>query len=81
MIILDEDTNKSLNNITILLTKNETMQMIGYLEELLLNTEQNEHYHLNNDNFTKEITMSLYDKNGCIENFNDKYKKIILADD
>lgn len=81
MIIFDETTNKSLENITLLLTKSEARQMVGYLEELLLNTEQIEHYHLNNDNFSKEITIACYDKKQCIDNFADKYKNLILLDD
>ena len=80
MIILDENTNISLINITILLTKNEATQMIGYLEELLSNTEQNVHYHLNNDNFSKEITIALYDKQNNSNNFAEKYKKLIFTE-
>jgi len=34
MKILDENTNKSLNNVTILLRKAELIQLIGYLEKL-----------------------------------------------
>jgi len=33
MVIVDEGTNKSLDNITILLNVDEASQMIGYLEE------------------------------------------------
>ena len=76
MIVLDEITNNSLSNITILLQKNEAIQMIGYLEDLLSNATQNEHCHLNNDNYSKEITIALYDKKR-LEGFEDKYKELI----
>ena len=80
MKILDETTNKSLSNITILFERNEVIQLIGYLEQLL-NSTDDEHYHLNNDDYSKEITMALYDKNGCLEHFAERYKKLILLDD
>ena len=80
MIIFDETSNKSLDNITLLLTKNEATQMIGYLEDLLLNTEKNEHYHLNNDSYSKEITIAFYNKVGCLDNFSSKYKNLILSE-
>jgi len=81
MIIVDETTSKSLSNATILLTEKETTQMIGYLEELLSNKKQNEHYHLNNDNFSKEITIALYDKTKNVDIFSEKYKTLILTED
>ena len=81
MIVFDETTDKNLVNTTILLTKNEAIQLMGYLEDLLSNTEQNEHYHLNNDNFSKEITIALYDKKGNLDSFATKYKTLILTDE
>ena len=81
MIILDEATNKNLTNITILLTRNEASQMIGCLEDLLSEAGQNTHYHLNNDSYSKEITIASYDKIGCLDNFSEKYKKLISADE
>ena len=80
MKILDEETNKSLSNITILLQRNELNQLIGYLEELSLSVTKNEHYHLNNDDYTKEITIALYDQQGEIDHFSEKYRKLILSD-
>ena len=80
MIILDENTNNSLTDITILFSKNEANQLIGYLEELLSDTGKNVHYHLNNDNYSKEITIALYEKNGCLDGFAEKYKKLILLE-
>jgi len=81
MIIIDESTNNNLTNITILLAKNEIIQMIGYLKELLLNEENSTHYHLNNDNYSKEITLASYEKNGCLDNFSEKHKNLILSEE
>ena len=69
MIILNEDTYASLANITVLLKRSEASQMISYLEELLLNNKQNKHFHLNNENYSKEITLALYDYPEDIEGF------------
>jgi len=80
MIILDELTNKNLANVTILLTKSEATQMLGYLENLLSDLGQNAHFHLNSDCFTKEITLARYEKDECLDRFADKYKKQILLD-
>ena len=80
MIIVDEENNKSLSNIIILLEANEVKQMIGYLEELLSSVTKNEHYHLNNDNYSKEIKVALYDKNGSFDHFSEECKKLILLE-
>ena len=77
MIIIDENSNQSLDNISLLFTRSEALQMLGYLEELLQRTEQNEHYHLNSDDYSKEITVLLYDRNVSKDCLADKYKKLI----
>ncbi|MDL2220450.1 hypothetical protein LJC55_02155 [Eubacteriales bacterium OttesenSCG-928-N14] len=81
MIIFDEDRDILIENITILLKKEEADQLIYCLKELLSNTEKNGHYHLNNDNYSKEITVALYDKEKDLNNFAYKYQKAILEDD
>ena len=81
MKIFDEVANKSLSNITILLKRNEIIQLIGYLEELSSNATENQHYHLNDDTYFKEITIAVYDKNGKLDHFAEKYRKLILSDD
>jgi len=64
-----------------LFSKSEATQLIGYLEDLLSGTGQYAHYHLNNSNYSKEITIALYDKNGCLDNFAKKYKELILSEE
>lgn len=61
MYILDEESNKSLENITLILTKSEIQQLIGYGKQLIENSPSSEHYHLSNENYQKEITICLYD--------------------
>ena len=79
MRILDEKTNKSVSNLTVLLEKSEAIQLIGYLEELILERTTGEHYHLNNADYTKEITVALY-SDDSIEGFSDRYKLLIATD-
>jgi len=81
MKIFNEDTNKSLSNITILLTKNEILQLISNLENLSSDIINNNHFHLNSDDYSKEITISLYDQNGVLDYFEEKYRKLILSDE
>ena len=81
MKIFDEITNLSLSNVTILLKESEAIQLVGYLEELLSNDSADAHYHLDNDDYSKEITIALYNPDGNIEHFAEKYKKAILSDE
>ena len=80
MRILDQNTNKSIKNITVLLEKAEAIQLMGYLEELVVDEKQNAHYHLNNADYSKEITIALYD-NDNLSNFSDRYKLLIANDE
>ena len=79
MRILDEKTNNSISNLTILLEKDEAVQLIGYLEDLILEKTPNEHCHLNNADYSKEITIALYEKYN-VEGFSDRYKSLIMND-
>ena len=80
MIVFDEKNNVSTDNVTILLDVEEAHQLLGYLKLLMQSDTQHEHYHLNNYDYSKEITIALYDKNGSLEHFSDKYKSLILSD-
>ena len=79
MRLLDETTDKSINNLTLLLKKTEAIQLIGYLE-LLTKEDPNGHYHLNNEDYSKEITLALYD-DGNITEFSNRYKSLITEDE
>ena len=80
MKIFDETTNQSISDITILLRKHEITQFIGYLECLLLDNAEGAHYHLNDDDYSKEITIALYNPNGSLDHFAEKYRKVIFED-
>ena len=80
MRILDEITNRSISNVTLLLEKVEAIQLIGYLEELVSSEVQNEHYHLNNADFSKEITLALYNDTN-FDCFSERYILLITKDE
>ncbi|MDR1135195.1 MAG: hypothetical protein LBL49_03305 [Clostridiales Family XIII bacterium] len=80
MRMLDETTNKSINNLTLLLEKAEALQLIGYLEELVTSEIQGEHYHMNNTDYSKEITIALFDSRN-LDSFSDRYRILIMNDE
>jgi len=61
MRILDDLSKNSIDYITISLEKQEARQLIAYLEALMEDKTPYAHYHLNNEDYTKEITVELCD--------------------
>lgn len=80
MYILDDESNKKLSWITIILTKKEIEEMLGYAEQLLENPAPSDHYHMSSDDYQKEITFCLYDPEK-IGNFNARVQKLIKDDE
>jgi hypothetical protein len=77
--MLDETSNQSIGNLTLLLEKAEAIQLIGYLEDLVSEESPNEHFHLNDAEYTKEITIALYEDKR-LDGFSDRYKLLITED-
>ncbi len=80
MYILDEEANKKINLITIILNKKEMKQLLGYAKKLLDAPQSSEHYHLSSDDYQKEITICLFDS-GNLEQFNPRIQKLIKDDE
>jgi len=80
MYIIDDESNKNLDCITIVLTKSEIKQVLGYAKQLLENPSSSDHYHLSNEDYQKEITFCLYDPEN-ISNFNPRIQKLIRNDE
>lgn len=74
MRILNSADNTPLNNICIYLTPAEATQMVGYLEQLLV--EPGEHFHLNDDEYQREITLTVYQA-GNLKHYDERSKKLI----
>jgi len=78
MRILDEDSDKKINNVTLLLTKEEAIQLRADLNQLLANPKIH-HLHCSSENYQKEITVCLYDENN-LQSFHPRIIKLITED-
>ena len=79
MRILDEVNDKKIDAISLFLTKEETLQMAGYLEEMLANPDCH-HVHLSSDDYQKEVTLCMYDQKK-LDDFHPRAKRLILEDE
>ena len=63
MKIINDDTKMELDSISLYLTKSEAQQLIVDLKQLLENYGKipYDHTHLNNEDYSKEIIILLYD--------------------
>ena len=80
MHILDDESNKKLDCITIILSRSEIQQLLGYAKQLLEKPSSSEHYHLSSEDYQKEITICMYES-GKIEQFNPRIQKLIKDDE
>jgi len=80
MRILDEDNDKALKNLMILLTIEEAAELRDDLERMLQKNDSNEHTHINDMEFNHEITVVVYN-NRKIDCFNERTKRLILNDE
>lgn len=78
MHILEEDSDKSIDNVTLYLTYSEALEFRDSLNDLLKNPANN-HAHISNESFLKEITICIYDKNN-LKGFNERSLRLILED-
>ena len=53
--------------------------MIGHLEQLLAEPEQH-HAHLNDDEYQREITLTVYQAE-CLDEYDERSKKLIQTGD
>ncbi len=78
MRILDEDSDKKLDTVSLFLTKEEATQLQAYLRQLLDNPKL-QHIHLSSSDYQKEITLCLYDQEN-LANLNQRSIKLINED-
>lgn len=81
MRILNQDDDKSIKNILILLTPREAAELKDDLETLLKQTENNQHTHINDMEYSREITIAIYRNSESINHFDEKTRKLILIDE
>ena len=79
MRLLDCDSNARLENIIIYLKKNEVTELIGALENLLSSEENASHHHVNDLEYTHEITVTMYNESNLTD-FNQRSIQLIQQD-
>ena len=75
MRILNYADDTPLDDICVYLTRAEAKVMLGYLEQLLAEPDES-HHHLNDDNYEREITLTVYDANS-LDQYDERSKKLI----
>jgi hypothetical protein len=63
MLIFDDEKEKSINNIILMLKLEEAIQLEGAIDDLIekeKNGGKTSHKHINNEEYTKEITVAIY---------------------
>jgi len=78
MRILDQDADKSINQIILYLTQLEAEELRDSIVSLLQN-QSDHHEHISSTAFKKEIIVTIYDRLP-VESFDERSKKIILTD-
>ncbi|EFB41444.1 hypothetical protein [Parachlamydia acanthamoebae] len=79
MRILDQNADKSLNDILIYLTYDEALELKSSLDDLL-ERPSNNHSHISNKDFSKELTVCIYDENN-LTGFNERSTTLIKNDE
>ena len=78
MRILDNESDRKLNRITIYLTVLEAQEMRDSLASLLSN-KATQHEHVSNEDFQKEVTITIYDSHS-IESYDQRSRRLIEHD-
>ena len=78
MRILNEKTDEAISHITLYLTLSEASELRDSLEALITNP-LGRHEHIPSDDYSKEITVCLYDLN-VLDNFNERSRRLIIQD-
>lgn len=76
MRILNQEDDKSLNQITIYLTLSEASELRDSLNSLISNREVH-HEHIPSDDYTKELSVCIYELQS-IDSFDERSKRLIV---
>lgn len=76
MRIYDEENDRTLTSILIMLTPSEVRELLGKLKSLDVT---NDHIHVDDEQYKREITVGLYTLQN-IQNFSTKVIKLIQGD-
>jgi hypothetical protein len=76
MRILDTDHNKAIKNLNLYLTIDEAKEMLSDLKNLINKYGNNEHTHINDAEYEREIRLVIYNINN-LNGFDVRSKKLI----
>lgn len=76
MRILDDDTDKSIESVTLLLTIAEAKELLDSLEQMIANPTKHQHAHVPDGEFKREVTVALYEE-GKTDGFDARTKRLI----
>lgn len=79
MRILDEVTDEATNRLVIILTVSKAGELRDGLKSLLSRNVKGDHVHISDQEYKKEITVSLYDRN-ILHTFSQRFQKLRLED-
>ncbi len=80
MLIIDAN-NKSINEVTLFLTKDEASELLDKLESILQSKVGGSHSHINDSSYVKEITICTYVPGEISdEGLSEQVKKYILSE-
>jgi len=77
--ILDQDADRSINAVTIYLTKSEASELKDSIEQVLADS-LGRHEHVSSSDYTKEVSICIYDSDHLDVHFDQRSKKLILED-
>ncbi|MDN3505882.1 MAG: hypothetical protein P0S96_01480 [Simkaniaceae bacterium] len=82
MRIYDSDSDKKINRVILYLTLDEAKEMKDSLEAIIKNTAQHHHEHIpdRNDDFKREISVCVYNKDN-LSSFDERSQKLIILDE
>ena len=79
MRILNDDTNEAISSAVIILTIPEAAELRDKIEQLNKRKMALDHSHINDQDYEKEITVSIYDVQSS-EGYVNRFQKLILED-
>lgn len=79
MRLLNQDDDKLLHRVLILLTQPEALELRDSLDSLLENSVER-HEHISSEDYRKELTVCIYDPNN-LESFDDRSRRVIVNDE
>lgn len=82
MRILDNERDKALEDVLVLLTRKEATILKSIVEQMLTEKEQSHHHFLDLENFSREIVFGLYDELNIEKNtYMPRVMELIRADE